>query len=122
MPERHRAARACGLVGFAATGDGPVIGRTVELTALRKDGIEIPVEISFAAVRVEYGGIKNLEVDVTYSWSARTIWGVDGGARGFVARPQAIADAVAYLASPQASYITGQTLVVDGGITINGDA
>ena len=41
---------------------------------------------------------------------------------GRLARPQAIADAVAYLASPQASYITGQTLVVDGGITINGDA
>ena len=41
---------------------------------------------------------------------------------GRLARPQEIADAVAYLASPQASYITGQTLVVDGGITINGDA
>jgi len=29
--------------------------------------------------------------------------------------PQDIADAVAYLASPAASYVTGQTLVVDGG-------
>ena len=28
-----------------------------------------------------------------------------------------IAAAVAYLASPQASYITGQTLVLDGGVT-----
>jgi len=35
------------------------------------------------------------------------------------ARPEEIADAVAYLASEQASYITGQTLYVDGGTTVN---
>src|SRR5690606_34201962 len=39
-----------------------------------------------------------------------------------LANPAEIADAVAYLASPQASYITGQTLVVDGGFCINGNA
>lgn len=32
--------------------------------------------------------------------------------------PQDIADAVAYLASPAASYVTGQTLVVDGGFVM----
>ncbi len=34
-----------------------------------------------------------------------------------VATSEDVAGAVAYLASPQASYITGQTLVLDGGLT-----
>ena len=36
---------------------------------------------------------------------------------GRVARPSDIADAIAFLLSPQASYITGQALLVDGGLT-----
>lgn len=43
-------------------------------------------EQTFDAARVEWSGIKNVKVDVTYSWSDRTIWGVDG----FGARQQAI--------------------------------
>jgi len=43
-------------------------------------------EQTFDAVRVEYGDPKSLRADLTYSWSVRTIWGIDG--RG--ARPQAI--------------------------------
>ena len=36
---------------------------------------------------------------------------------GRVAKPGDIADAIAFLLSPEAGYITGQALVVDGGLT-----
>ena len=32
-------------------------------------------------------------------------------------RPEEMARAVCYLVSPQAAYVTGQTLVLDGGLT-----
>jgi Alginate export len=39
-------------------------------------------EQTFDAARIEWSGIKNVKADVTYAWSNRTIWGIDGtGAR-----------------------------------------
>jgi hypothetical protein len=39
-------------------------------------------EQTFDAARVEYSGIARVKADVTYAWSDRTIWGIDGqGAR-----------------------------------------
>ena len=39
-------------------------------------------EQTFDAARVEYGDAKGLQLDLTYAWSDRTIWGIDGtGAR-----------------------------------------
>lgn len=35
-------------------------------------------EQTFDAARVEFGDSKGLKVDLTYSWSVRTIWGIDG--------------------------------------------
>jgi NAD(P)-dependent dehydrogenase (short-subunit alcohol dehydrogenase family) len=40
-------------------------------------------------------------------------------ALGRVAQPSEIADVVVYLCSPQASYLTGQNIAVDGGVTIS---
>jgi 3-oxoacyl-[acyl-carrier protein] reductase len=55
---------------------------------------------------------RNLEDDPNYE----TDWG-NVIPIGSVARPEHIADAALFLLSPQASHVTGQTLVVDGGWT-----
>jgi NAD(P)-dependent dehydrogenase (short-subunit alcohol dehydrogenase family) len=52
--------------------------------------------------------------------SIRGEWQVERIPMGRLAEPREIADPVVYLASDRASYITGQTLVVDGGWTVQG--
>ena len=51
VPERFRRAHLEGLERFLATGDGPVLGRRLELTAVHRDGHELPVEITISATR-----------------------------------------------------------------------
>jgi NAD(P)-dependent dehydrogenase (short-subunit alcohol dehydrogenase family) len=52
--------------------------------------------------------------------SIRSDWQIERIPMGRLADPREIADPVVYLASDRASYITGQTLVVDGGWTVQG--
>jgi len=47
-------------------------------------------EQTFDAARIEWTGVKDLKLDLTYSWSVRTIWGIDGGNAFGAARQQAI--------------------------------
>jgi diguanylate cyclase (GGDEF)-like protein/PAS domain S-box-containing protein len=51
-PSRYRGRADEGMKGFAATGRGGAIGKTLELAAVRKDGVEIPVELSVASMRL----------------------------------------------------------------------
>jgi len=53
VPLRYRETSEKGLHGFGLTGQGPVIGKTLEYTALRKDGTELPVSLSVSAVKVK---------------------------------------------------------------------
>lgn len=50
IPERLRNLHNQGLKNYLITGKGPVLGRRVELSALRRDGTEFPVELSINAV------------------------------------------------------------------------
>ena len=50
IPERFRAAHRRGLEHFLATGEGPVLGRPVELAGVHRDGHEFPLELTVWAV------------------------------------------------------------------------
>lgn len=49
MPPRYRAAHQRGLSRFLSTGESRVIGNVVELQGLRRDGSEVPIELSLAS-------------------------------------------------------------------------
>ena len=51
IPPRLRAAHEAGLRRFLDCGIGPVIGRRIEVDAMRADGQEFPVELSIAVVQ-----------------------------------------------------------------------
>jgi PAS domain S-box-containing protein len=53
MPERYRARHERGLARFLETGASGIIGKTVELEGLRKDGAEILLEVSLATWTVD---------------------------------------------------------------------
>jgi PAS domain S-box-containing protein len=59
IPELHRAAHKSGLEHFLQTGEGPVLGRRIEIEALRRDGKEIKVELSITALRRRDGVVFN---------------------------------------------------------------
>jgi PAS domain S-box-containing protein len=46
LRERYRR----GLAHYLATGEGPALGKRLELTALRKDGAEFPIELTIARI------------------------------------------------------------------------
>ena len=54
IPERYRPLHRAGLAHYLATGEGPVIGQRIEISAVRADGSEFPVELGIS--RVAYDG------------------------------------------------------------------
>jgi diguanylate cyclase (GGDEF)-like protein/PAS domain S-box-containing protein len=50
VPEKFQKEHLQGFGSFKTTGEGPLIGKTVEVPAVRKDGTELFIEISLSAV------------------------------------------------------------------------
>ncbi|HEY8430647.1 MAG TPA: PAS domain S-box protein, partial [Sandaracinaceae bacterium] len=55
MPRRYHETYRRGLERYLRTGENLLMGRTIELAALREDGTEVPVEISFSSFRTADG-------------------------------------------------------------------
>jgi PAS domain S-box-containing protein len=51
IPERYRESHRQGLRRFLSSGEGTVLGRRIEITALHREGQEFPVELTLSAVR-----------------------------------------------------------------------
>jgi len=55
MPERYRNAHRAGLARFGSTGNVHVIGQTLELHGLRRDGTEFPLELTISTWKTGEG-------------------------------------------------------------------
>ncbi|MBP6732697.1 MAG: PAS domain S-box protein, partial [Chitinophagales bacterium] len=53
IPHQHRVAHQRGLKRYFETGNGPVLNRTIEMTALKKTGEEFDVQLSISATTVK---------------------------------------------------------------------
>ena len=53
IPHRYRDAHDKGLKHFLTTGEGPLLNRRIEITALHRDGTEFPVEVSIAPYQID---------------------------------------------------------------------
>jgi PAS domain S-box-containing protein len=51
MPDRFRPAHEEGLRHFLETGEGPILNRRIEVTALHRDGHEFPIKLAVAPIR-----------------------------------------------------------------------
>lgn len=112
-------ASAAGIV--AVPGRGPYSAAKAGIESLTR---VYAVETAEARIRVNAvapGSTRTKLIDEGLrNGSIRGEWQIERIPMGRLAEPSEIADPVVYLASDRASYITGQTLVVDGGWTVQG--
>ena len=57
IPVSHQAAHKKGFAHFLATGEGPVLGKRLELPARHREGHEFPIEITISVVPLRQGRI-----------------------------------------------------------------
>ncbi len=57
IPERYRAKHIAGVERYQRTGEGPVLGKRLELEACARDGREFPIEISITPVTTTAGEV-----------------------------------------------------------------
>jgi len=57
IPQRHRQRHIAGMERYLRTGDGPFLGRRVEVEALRADGSEFPAELAIGVAQSREGPI-----------------------------------------------------------------
>ncbi len=78
-----------------------------------KDGIRVNC--------LEPGIVKTIFTEPLWGDPDRSRWLDDSTPMGRLANPEELVGAIIFLASPASSYITGQAIVIDGGLVTGGD-
>ena len=52
IPPQYREAHERGLQGFLHTGDGPLLNKRIEITAVHRTGREFPVELAISSAKI----------------------------------------------------------------------
>ena len=55
IPLQNREAHRRGLAHFLRTGEGPVLNKRIEITAIRRDGTEFPIELAISPLKTKSG-------------------------------------------------------------------
>ncbi len=53
IPLQHRSAHEKGMKHYLVSGEGPVLNKRIEITALRRDGTEFPIELSITPIELK---------------------------------------------------------------------
>jgi PAS domain S-box-containing protein len=68
MPARYRSAHETGLRKFLLTGEGPILRRRIEVSAIRRDGAEFPAELQVVPMRLGHDWVFSAFIrDITES-------------------------------------------------------
>ena len=103
-----------------AAGEGPYAAAKAGVVALtRVAALEFAPAVRVNAVSPGAIHTKLTDPLLTGVEGARSWW-VDKTPLGRIGEPDDIADVVVFLCSPLARFVTGQNLVVDGGMTLHG--
>ncbi len=97
-PDSYKEAQTKAFENFKKDGKGNAIGQTVELTALRKNGEEFPVELSLAAVKIneKWGAIGTVR-DITERKRAELIQHVISNISNSVSTNENLENLVSYI-------------------------
>jgi 3-oxoacyl-[acyl-carrier protein] reductase len=96
--QANYSASKAGLIGFTRTAAKEVASRNIQINAVAPGFIETAMTGSMKD-ETKAGILKEIPA-------------------GRLGRPEDVAEAVLFLCSPAADYITGQTLTVDGGLIL----
>jgi NAD(P)-dependent dehydrogenase (short-subunit alcohol dehydrogenase family) len=125
---RHLAGRGGGRIVNVTSISGPILGvGGIGAYAAAKGGVlaltkALAVEVAADGITVNALAPGAIDTDINkdaFTPSVRRTY-AERIPLGRIGSPEDVADAVVFLASDAAKYVTGQQLVVDGGLVVNG--